>query len=244
MKTIILIILTLFFFGLNAQVEFSPEENTQEFNLDLSDAFDKGTIKSFLLNQNALSVSLKWELFKIDAPDEWETQLTVADDGGGGFTWGITSNFDSATLPNPIPLPIVAADSSKMNLAVRPKGIAGCGTYEIHISLVDDPDQIIAIGTYNFLINVNADCITSIQDNFNSDPIVVYPNPTKDYFTISNHSMVKTVEIFNMVGIPMMRTPFQSGEEIDISIFPKGVYLINFLDKNGKTLSINRLVKK
>lgn len=244
MKILIFCILTLSCLNLNAQLEFSPVENTQEFNLDLSDAFVSGRIESFLLNQTASSVSLKWEVFEIDAPDEWEMQLTVADDGGGGFSWGVTSNFASTVLPNPIPLPIAIADSSKMNLAVRPKGVAGCGTYEIHISLVDDPEQIVAIGTYNFFINVNTDCITSTRDDFDDNPMVIYPNPTDNYFTISNNPKVRTVEVFNMVGTPMIRTPFQMEEEIDISSFPKGVYLIMMLDKNGKTLSTARLAKK
>ncbi|MFK7776271.1 MAG: hypothetical protein AB8F94_29385 [Saprospiraceae bacterium] len=206
MKQIILFFLTLAFYNLNAQIEFSPEENTKNDIVDLSDVFNNSFIESFLLNNTSTSVSLKWEIVKIVAPEEWEVQLSVSGDGGGAFSWGGTSNID-VNIGLDIPLPIASIDSSEMRLGLRPKGVAGCGTYEVRVSLTSDTSQVIAIGTYNFMINTPPDCITS-DDNFGKAQILIFPNPTSDYFTITENQDIKSIQIFNIVGQQMALTSF------------------------------------
>lgn len=228
-------------------LSITPNNVTQDTILDFAnDPFPEylsGKIHSSIYNNTNDEVNLRWDIFQITGPSEWEAQLCVNIESGSCYAWGVSTNLDPST--DSLPLLIEANDHSIFDIGVRPNLISGCGTFEIRVSPFDDSTNVEVVGTYHFRFNVDADCnpLVSIE-NVGKTDFKIFPNPTMDQFTITKNPYVKSVEIFNIMGTPMIRTPFQSGEEIDISIFPKGVYLVNFLDKNGKTLSSNRLVKK
>ena len=242
MKQIILFILTLSLFSLNAQIEFSPEEDTKNATLDLTDNWTNTKLNLFLVNNTSNLVSLKWEVIDIDAPEEWDVQFSVSGDGGGSFAWGLTSNIDDG-IGLDIPLPIVPNDSSLMELSIRPYGVAGCGTFEVHVSLTSDTSEIMAIGIYNYMINTTPDCITSIN-NLEKKQIVIFPNPTSDYFSITENSSVKSLDIYNIVGKQMVIEPFQNGNAINVSNFPNGLYLVRMLDEDVDVFENNSIDKK
>ena len=242
MRLILITIIISSFFNLNAQVVFSPEENTKEVNLDLNDVWIHTQVQSYLLNNTSDTLSLRWEIFVIDAPQEWEFQFNVSDDGGGSFYWGLNSNIDDLSGVN-IPLPIMPNDSSKMNLGVRPRGIAGCGTYEVRVTSVSDTSNILAVGTYHAKINTTPDCTTSISE-IEKNQVKIFPNPATDYFTLTATDFVKEIQIFNSVGKRMKTVAFQNGQAINVSSFPNGLYLVRMLDKNGEVLKTTRLITR
>ena len=68
-----------------------------------------------------------------------------------------------------------------------------------------------------------------------------YPNPTKGSFTIvGNGTAITTVTVMSLDGKPLqVLTNFFSGNTINLSQYPTGLYLIAVKDETGDT----RLIK-
>jgi hypothetical protein len=249
MKQILLLsffLLANFGFVKAQDFEITPNDITLDTLVDLTDLYTSGKMHSDINNNTANAVELRWEIVSIDAPLEWQPQLCVNNESGGCFSWDILSNTDAA-LPTPKPLMIAANDHSIFDMGVRPKGIAGCGTYEIRVAPMDDQTNIVVIGTYTFKYNVDANCeaLVSSTNNFDKSSVKIFPNPTTDYFTITdNKEYVESIQIFNIVGKQMAISSFQNGSAINVSGFPNGLYLVRMLDKDGDILKTSRLTKR
>lgn len=243
MKQILLSLFILISFGLNAQIQYSPADITLDTIMDLSDEWISAKIHASLENNTNDPVSLRFEITSDDAPSQWEVQLCVNDDTGGCFSWGITSNVDAA-IGIDVPLNIIANGSSIMDLGLRPNGVLGCGSFDVAITTVDDPTTVLAIGTYNFKINTDPNCETVSTSDFDKAAIKIFPNPTNDYFTITDNNYVRDIEIFNIVGKRMKVNSFQNGQAINVTSYPNGLYLVRMLGKNGEILKTTRLTKR
>lgn len=230
----------------NAQdYDISPNDITLDTLVDLSDLFTSGKMHSEINNNTSGEAALRWEIVQTSGPSEWQPQLCVNNESGGCFSWNILSNT-SAALPNPIPLAIQANDHSIFDIGVRPRGVAGCGTYEIRVAPFDDQTNVVVTGTYTFKYNVNENCesLVSTNDSFDKSLVKIFPNPTTDYFTISDNPYVETIQIFNIVGKEMAITNFQNGDVINVAGFPNGLYLVRMLDDKGGVLKTARLTKR
>lgn len=248
MKQVILLsffLLASFGFVKAQDYEITPNDTTKDTLVDLSDMFISAKIKSDIINNTGGDVELRWEIVQTDGPDDWQVQLCVNNESGGCFSWDVLSNT-AATLPNPIPLQIDGNDQSIFDIGVRPRGVAGCSTYEIRVAPFDDQTNIVVVGTYHFRFNVDANCeaLVSSNDNFDKSQVKIFPNPTTDYFTITDNPYVNSVEIFNIVGKQMAVTPFQNGDAINVAGFPNGLYLVRMLDDEGAVLKTTRLTKR
>ena len=76
-------------------------------------------------------------------------------------------------------------------------------------------------------------------ENFANNSIVVYPNPVRNILYISGVSGDITVEVYTLLGQRVMTT--SNTNEIDLSRFDKGVYLIKISAEN--TTTTRRIVK-
>ena len=244
-QTLLLVFIFLSSFGiLNAQdFTISPDGYTLDTSVNILDIYDSGKIHTSFTNNTSSDVELRWEIVQMDGPTTWRPQLCVNNESGSCFAWDILSNTDPA-LPQGIPFLVDAGESSLFDLGVRPNGIPGCGTYEIRVSPFDDPTNISIIGTYYFRFNVDANCESTATKNFDKTTVKLFPNPTNDYFTITDNSYVAEIQIFNIVGKQMTYTPFQSGDAINVSSFPNGLYLVRMLDDDGDVLKTTRLTKR
>jgi len=74
------------------------------------------------------------------------------------------------------------------------------------------------------------------------NPIVIYPNPTKDKFTVEIDTP-SPVSIYNLLGEIVVTTNLHAGKNtIDMSNFPSGIYFLQLRDTNGKITSM-KIVK-
>lgn len=77
------------------------------------------------------------------------------------------------------------------------------------------------------------------------DKITIYPNPTKNYFTIESDIAITEVKIYNTLGVCI----FNNSEiettktEIDISNQPNGIYFIKLIGNKNEMIS-KKLVKE
>lgn len=228
-----------------AQYEITPNNITLDTLVDLTDAFVSGKMHSDINNNTASDVELWWKITQVSGPSEWQAQLCVNNESGGCFSWDILSNT-AESLPVPKPLMIDANDHSIFDIGVRPRSVAGCGTYEIKVTPFADTTDVLVTGVYTFQYNVDANCdaLVSSNNNFDKSSVKIFPNPTADYFTITENSYVASIQIFNIVGKRMAVANFQNGDAINIASFPNGLYLVRMLDDDGAVLTTTRLTKR
>lgn len=228
--------LFLFAFTLSAQIEISPSPMSYEEVVDLTDEWKKVTAHSQMSNSSSDFLEVRWEWTQLDGPTEWEAQVcdTIA-----CYAWGVPSNMDPASGTD-TPAPIGGGEAGRLDLSVRPKGVAGVGTYRIDVALAADPTNIIATNTYTVTV---IDLATDIDD-FDKAAVKIFPNPTSNFFQITENEYVTDVEIFNIVGKKMLVTPHVNGNSYDISSFPNGLYLVRMMDDEGNILKTSRITKR
>ena len=72
-----------------------------------------------------------------------------------------------------------------------------------------------------------------------SKSITVYPNPVKSTLYIKGDSLVYDIQVYSLLGQHVM-TAFNTNE-IDVSLFNQGVYLVKISTEN--TMTIKRIIK-
>ena len=78
----------------------------------------------------------------------------------------------------------------------------------------------------------------------NPPRISVFPNPTSDYFAISDSENISQLLVFNLVGKEMRKFEVTEGEKYDIGDLPNGMYLIQFIGKDRKIINTQRIRKR
>jgi hypothetical protein len=74
--------------------------------------------------------------------------------------------------------------------------------------------------------------------------IKIFPNPATDYIELSQNDKVAKVVVFNLVGKELKRFDAADGQRYNISELPKGLYLVQLLDKGGQTIVTQRVSKR
>jgi len=72
----------------------------------------------------------------------------------------------------------------------------------------------------------------------------LFPNPAVDYFSLSENQIVERVLIFNLVGRQMKNFKARSREKYNIADLPKGMYLVQLLNKQQDIITTQRLHKQ
>lgn len=94
----------------------------------------------------------------------------------------------------------------------------------------------------SYCIGSFADCnlITSVEEVFMTQELEIRPNPVSSKLTITNSSGLKKVSLYDING--SLLEHFSKIDDIDVSSYPPGVYIISLLDNNGNVHS-NKVVK-
>ena len=78
-----------------------------------------------------------------------------------------------------------------------------------------------------------------INDVRNSAPLLLYPSPATDFFTVSGvGSEPKTMTIYDVHGRKVMQTDCKDGDIVDISHLANDIYLVRVAD------SFSKIIKK
>lgn len=91
----------------------------------------------------------------------------------------------------------------------------------------------------NFLLTVNMPTVLSV-DSFDSNQFKVYPNPTTNNWNVVGNSVVKSVDVYNILGKQVLSlTPNTTDVTIDASSLNPGMYFAKVKGVNGsKTLKL------
>lgn len=74
--------------------------------------------------------------------------------------------------------------------------------------------------------------------------VSVFPNPTSQFFSISETKGISKLGVFNLVGKEMRSFEAVSGEKYNVGDLPNGMYLIQLFDSDKKIVSTLRLQKR
>jgi hypothetical protein len=75
--------------------------------------------------------------------------------------------------------------------------------------------------------------------------LTVYPNPVTDYISVQdNHDAVGQVLVFSLVGRRVKTFDHVKGEQYYVADLPKGMYLVQLVDKNQRILTTHKLEKR
>lgn len=81
------------------------------------------------------------------------------------------------------------------------------------------------------LPQVEAACIALGVEDLPENHLSIYPNPSRNFITIDVQGLqIKNIRIFNHLGQAM---PVQGERTIDVSAFPKGVYVVEVESEDG-----------
>lgn len=87
------------------------------------------------------------------------------------------------------------------------------------------------------------DIVSSASDS-SIPEIKIYPNPARNYLTISNSNKLEQIDILSITGVILWSEKFQSEEEITIPVsdLAEGIYLLSIHTKGG--LYFRKFIKK
>ncbi len=233
MKQVLLLFIFLYSTAAVAQLTIDPEYNITG-DVDVSNFGQEFTTT----NEGTETLEYFWQLERSDAmPREWS--FTVCDAvlchaAGVESTPCGDSQFTNVLNPG------VSITYNKLSL--NPNGILGDHSVTIKFSTVCgdfSDDNLIGQTTMNFSVTGQS----STEDEFLSDDLLIYPNPTVDRFQVKNDENVKAVSVFNIVGKTVMTESHKAGQTHDVTNLDKGIYLVRMVDRNEKTLKVIRLTK-
>lgn len=221
-------LITLFFITIvSGQITFDPETITIVGN----PSDDLITFKVDLTNNHSEDVQLYWKLAKEDNfPEEWATQVC-------DFNLCYDENIDQivTSLPNTLK----AGETRDFKIYLLPKNTEG--ESELTFSIFDDEalnNEIITLKSDKVLVSTT----TSIK-NIGKDDLKIYPNPSSEYFQISNDDKVSKVIIYNIAGKTIKELSHYKGKSQNIDFLRSGMYLIRLFDRKSELIKTMRLQK-
>jgi hypothetical protein len=75
--------------------------------------------------------------------------------------------------------------------------------------------------------------------------ITVFPNPATEDIRVSDSSeSAGTVNVFNLVGKKLRGFDYAPGQDYLVADLPKGMYLVQVVDKGGKVITTQKINKR
>ncbi len=82
------------------------------------------------------------------------------------------------------------------------------------------------------------------QSNLKPD-LSVFPNPTTEYISVQDkNDAVGFLSVYNLVGKKVKEFEFVKGEQYYIADLPKGMYLVQILDRSKRNLTTQKIEKR
>lgn len=141
----------------------------------------------------------------------------------------VNTNTSAFQLNTGIPLGGIYSGPGVVNGWFYPS-VAGVGIHTITYTYID---SMSCVNTAMQTLTVSSGSL-GIEDEESSQPIRIYPNPAIDILNVEMEEIPDLVEIFDMTGNVLYKEKVNSSEfGLDVSSFPKGIYLLMFVNKSG-----------
>jgi hypothetical protein len=98
--------------------------------------------------------------------------------------------------------------------------------------------SLFSVPHYTTSMNCNCPFTTKIEDTVSTSEVNIFPNPGSGIFSIEATAFIQEIQIRDLLGNILLKRKLNSlTEEIDISGFSKGVYLLYLNDEKGYTVT-------
>lgn len=191
--------------------------------------------KTFIVNKSNKQMNIQWYLTNMAQPNEWETSVC---DANSCYPPSILTNVISGGDPY-APVVLMPGDSSTIYMDAFPNGSRGVGFTQVCFTTVENPSVELGCMTYKFAVGV-----TSSIEDAPTPMLEIFPNPTADYFGLTHSNSLKKINVYNMLGRKQRTFNVGQGKKYFVGDMPAGMYLLAFIDKDGKVTKTTRLVKR
>lgn len=235
MRNLLILFISLFSFGLTAQVlESTPGELAGQFEACPGNVI---TLTFSVTNLTTDDVSALWRIDRVDAPEQWELQICDAvtcyalgleecpDDRPNDFLGGQTIDIYSI----------------KVKVPEDAFGTEGIGDFDFVMYNANDESEVLL--TLPMVVNGNA-CTSSSEDLEDARELNIYPNPTSDVFRVSNNDAISSLVVYNVIGSEVKRFGKSLSGAYDVNDLTEGMYLVRMFNEGGDLLKVSRLSKR
>jgi Secretion system C-terminal sorting domain len=205
-----------------ATITITPQVQTASVIPDSFEIKAKATIKNtssvtkkFTWTRNVLNISAGWTTVVCDNKSCWTPAVNAA----------------------PEQIELAPNGTSNLDVYIRPDKKQGAATIEVKVVEVGN-DANTVTGRYLF-----SSTTRTRETNNNATNIRVYPNPTTEYFQLSDDDMIDKVVIYNIIGRQMRTYKVTDNGKYYVTDLPEGLYIIRLLASNGSTVKTIRLSK-
>ena len=157
------------------------------------------------------------------------------------FSWICDKNFcfdpSVNACPTSKPNVINPGESFDVQIHLNPSNTEGTGDYEVN--LFDADGNPLAQVTGQVVISNT----TAVKDAADTK-LTVYPNPTSDYFQVSETPGLKYIELFNIVGNKVRSFDALPQKQYAVGDLADGIYLVRLMTSTGKVIKTIRLSKR
>ena len=180
---------------------------------------------STLKNISDTERTIVWEKNVIEKTEEWG--IAICDKNNCYFP-----SVDSKSVI------LASGNESNIDVHAYPNGVDGYAVVEVKMyDSADTTAQITGYYYFNYNPNSNEEVITGKK-------ITLFPNPTRSSFSLKEQNEATSqVVVINLLGQELKRFDAIRESSFDISTLPKGNYLIQVLDKEGRTQTTKLLQK-
>ena len=140
--------------------------------------------------------------------------------------------------PDSRPNILEQGQSMELQFHVGPDSTSGQAEYMVYLFDLSDPDVLLDS------VHVSIEtALTGVTDLTPKD-LRIYPNPTTQYFQISNSYDVESVVVYSIVGNRVREYDPRVSSRFYVADLPQGIYLVRMLDEKGDVLKTSRLSKR
>lgn len=123
-----------------------------------------------------------------------------------------------------------------ISMHINPANKTGSSEYDL--SILDGNGNVLSVINGTFLIGT-----TAVKD-LNETKLTVYPNPTQDFFQVSDTPGLRYIELFNIVGSKMKSFNAIPQKQYYVGDLTDGIYLVRLVTSSGKIIKTIRLSKR
>ena len=208
--------------GTQVTITLTPDVVNTYVNTDSFEIRAKATLKNtstvtkrFMWTRSIKSIATGWSCLVCDKNNCWVSTVSASPDL----------------------IELAAGGTSNIDVYIRPDKKGGSAAVEIKIAEIGNETNTLT-GKYNFSTTTR---IKDLRDNTNN--LRIYPNPTVEFFQITENDMVDKVVIYNIIGRQMKTYKATDGMKYTVYDLPDGLYIIRLLNTNGATVKTVRLSK-
>jgi hypothetical protein len=201
-------------------ITITPQVQNVSVNSDSIEIRAKATFK----NTSTTTKKFTWKRSVLSLTAGWTTN--VCDSKG---CW--VSSVDNA----PEQIELAPNATSNLDVYIHPEKKQGAATVEVKVFEVGNETNTVT-GRWLFSTTTRAK-----ETNANTPTIRIYPNPTTDYFQITDDEGIDKVVIYNIIGRQMRTYKVTDNGKYNVNDLPEGLYIIRLLASNGSTIKTIRL---